>query len=273
MENEIGAKLLERNRVGVTLTVQGEEVLALIQEIDSLHTQLLRHFKTDSYFGDKAWHFNIYYFACSNYGPMNNLILKMQKNLPNVVTNLIEASNEEAIIQMMDEKNAAIAAIISFDDYPQLRIVEENLPEDFEILSDKTAKLVALCAANNPIYHKYASISMESLLHKPMIFYSPYKLEDNHFYRLAKLYGEPHIKYTATNLQSFYYFLKNGDCTAIGATTGNSEAMFNPLFSKEQQFHTIPIRDAIKIRIMRIINKRSLAYTNPLIRDLIFQSL
>ena len=269
LENEIGVKILVRSTVGISLTPQGKELIGLIENLDNIATQLLKYSNMESYFKYRIATLNIYSFASSNYASANNFALKLQTIMPNIVVNIIEAANEEIIDNLMDINNTAIGNLISFDDYPSLIIDPQHLPENISLLSKKHAKLVALCSSENPLVSNYATISLETLIHKPLIFYTPYKLEKNHFYKLAKLYGEPRIVLTTTNLQSFYQMLKSGEFVAIGATFDNIYSTFNPIFSGEQQLRTIPIRNNVQMSVLRVVNKISKASNNIIVRDMI----
>ena len=269
LEDEIGAKLLERNRIGVTLTSEGLEILELMNNIDILAHQLKYYFSIDSSLKIKSKTLKIYNFAMTNYLLQNKFVMNAQKIMPNLMIETYEAANEYIIESLLNNTVASLGTLCSFDDYPTLKLNVDILPDDLEVISEKLGKVVMLISANNPIHNKYDSISIESLCKKPLVFYTPYDITTNHFYKLLKIYGSPHIKYKTGNLQSFYELLKNTDCVAIGGVTTNIEAMYNPLFNKEEQFRIVPVRENIQFKIIRIVNKFLKKESATVLRDII----
>lgn len=253
LENEIGAKLLERNRVGVTLTAEGLEVLELMKNIDIFTHQLKYYFKSKP--NAKETTLKIYNVAMTNNARQNKFMMNAQQLMPNLILDVSEASNEIILERLLMNDVPTLGSLCSFDDYPALNIKVERLPDELEVISESTGKISMLAAANNPIADKYDTITLKSLVSKPMVFYTPYDIENNHFYKLMKVYGRPQIKYKTANLQTFYDILRNTDCIAIGSDSGNLDAMFNPLFRKEEQLRMIPIRENIHFKIIRVVNE------------------
>ncbi len=269
LEDEIGAKLLERNRAGVTLTPQGLEVLGTLNEINELVSKLQYQFSIDSVVQKKKQVLKIYSFATSNYSYVNNIAKQLQKLLFSLQVEILEKSNQEIIEDMISSDQMCFGQLVSFDDYPILQLNSDVLSDKLKIIEEKYFKLVTLVSANNVIAERYSSISMDSLMDKPLVCYAPYGLEDNHFYKLMKIYGTPQLKYVTGNLQTFYDILKTTECVAIGVGSDNTERMFNSLFSKEQQFRAIPIRDNIQMKVSRVMNQKLCEPENAIIRELV----
>ena len=254
LEDEIGAKLLKRSRVGVMLTPQGIEVLDLLKNIDLFSQKLSYYFSVDPH-KNQEMKLKIYTFAMTNYATQDKFMMNLQEIMPNLMIDVNEAWNLQIIENMLNDKTAALGALCSFDDYPALNLKVDILPEQLEIVSERMGRIVMLVSANNPIFDKYDTISMESLIAKPLVFYSPYDIEMNHFYKIMKLYGTPCIKYVVGNLQTFYDLLRNTDCVAIGGTSDKLDALHNPLFRKEEQYRMIPVRENISFKIIRVVNE------------------
>ncbi|MBO5139075.1 MAG: LysR family transcriptional regulator [Peptococcaceae bacterium] len=254
LEREIGAKLLERNRVGVTLTAEGLEVLNMMKDIDILSRQLKYNFKTNPKMKNSGATFEMYSFAMTNFSRFNKFMMDAQKIMPKLTIELHELPNERIMEKMIVSDKASFGTLCSFEDYPSLGLSVENIPTELEVISESSAKLVMLASANNPILNQYESISIESLLGKPLVIYTPYNIEENHFYRIMKQYGYPYIKYKTANLQSFYDIIRNTECVALGGMANNLDALYNPLFRREEQLRMIPIRENIQFKIIRVVN-------------------
>jgi len=130
-----------------------------------------------------------------------------------------------------------------------------------------------LASPNNPILNKYDTISIESLLTKPLIIHAPYDIENNDYYKLLQIYGTPKIKYITSNLQTFYEIMRDSDCISIGAVSDNIYSVPNSLFTKEQQLRAIPIRENIIFTKYRLINKPLNNSNNAVLRNLIIDNL
>lgn len=254
LENEIGAKLLERNRVGVTLTPQGIEAIEIMREIDTLTTQLRYRFSTETDSNNKV--LKLFSPASNNHHIFNALAKKIQKLIPNIAVELIEAPEQVIIDNLRNNTELCFGRINSFDDYPNLRVETAFFPENIKVINEKNTRLVMLAATANPISKKYNSISLDSLITKPLVLYAPYDIEYNHFYKLLHVYGEPKIKYKTSNLQTFYDLLRTTECVSIGVSSDNQDAMFNPLFSQDQQLRMIPIRENVQMRILYLANQK-----------------
>lgn len=278
LETEVGGKLIERDFTGVHLTSDGMDVLELMHTIDNSVAQLKYHFSINETLPFISnYRINFYSTITINNVFTNNLSRKIQKVIPNSFIEITEASANQIIKLMQNDEFPAYSTLLSFDDYPSLCINSEFIPNEIEVLDfPKTsyAKLVMLTSVNNPISDKYKSISIENLIKKPLIFYSPYDLEENHFYQLLQLYGTPNIKYKTTNLQSFYDLLKHTECIAVGACIDNAAISFNPIFSKEQQLCMIPIRENIQARVISAVNKKlsNDMKENSILRNIIMTS-
>ena len=269
LENEIGAKLLARDRTGVTLTAQGLEVIEIMKDIDILSTQLKYNFKIDPLLKTRKTTLKIYNFAMTNNAKQNKFMINAQKIIPKLTIDVSEASNEKIIEYLLMNKVATMGSLCSFDDFPALNLKIDTLPAELEIVCETVGKLAMLVSANNPISNKYDTIKMESLLAKPLVFYAPYNISDNHFYKIMNVYGTPFIKYKTANLQTFYEILKNTECVAIGSTTSNVDAMFNPLFRKEEQLRIVPIRENIQFKIIRVVNELLKKKNGTVLREII----
>lgn len=264
IEDEIGVKLLKRDRIGVSLTPQGEEIIKIIENIDMQTTQLKYYFQpNNTTLTEKP--LNIFCPATINQNFINNFIFSLKSFLPDLSIHIKEVPNDKIINKISESADLAFAALYSFLDFPSLCIEESLFPKNLQILSTKKAKLAMISTANNLMSYNYSSISIESLVHKPLVIYSPYEIKDNLFYQLLSLYGQPFVKYTATNLQTFYELINNTDCVSIGANTNSYKEMFNYTFS-DQQLKYIPIRENIEIKILYVTNNK---YYNSIMKDII----
>lgn len=271
LENEIGAKLLERNRTGVTLTPQGIEVIEIMKNIDILSNQLKYNFKIDPKMKSIRSTLKIYNFARTNHARQNKFVMNTQKLLPQITIDISEAPNEKIIEYLYMNETPSVGSLCSFEDFPSLNLKIENLPSEIEIISEGSGKLTMLVSKNNPISDKYDTITIESLIAKPLVFYSPYNIEDHHFYKIIKQYGTPQIKYITSNLQTFYEILRNTDCVAIGSFSDNLDNMLNPLFRKEEQLVSVPVRENISFKIINVVNEQLKKKNGTILRNVIDQ--
>lgn len=269
LENELGAKLLERNRVGVTLTQHGIEILDLLKEIDTLNHQLKYYFNMNPKVKIKASTLKMYNFAMTNNARQNKFMMKIQNIMPNLAIEVKEACNDEIIEALLMNDVATMGTLCSFEDFPGLNLKLDNLPSNVEVVSETMGKIAMLVSVNNPLSDKYDTISIESLIEKPIVFYCPYAIENNHFYKIMNVYGNPYIKYKTANLHTFYDLLRNTECVAIGSTTTNLDAMFNPLFRKEEQLRMIPVRENIQFKIIRVVNELLKKERETVLREVI----
>lgn len=253
LEDEIGGKLLERNRVGICCNTFGHQAVALMKQINSLYDELT------NLFDDHQGHSTIQTLSCmvfarSNHANQNSSVLRLQKRFPNISISFVEASNAD-ILSAVSERIDCIGNIFQFVHLPVPRI---DLPENCMVYSCMDMEPVVILNKKNPLLLKYKTISAKTLQQYPLVFYSPYSFELHHFNQMLSAFGQLNPKYIVSNLQSYTEILLKTDAISLGFKPLNHYHGKLLLSDELEALTYIPIRENILAQSQWIINKNAI---------------
>jgi len=259
VENEIGIKLLNRNRVGVHLTNEGEKAVEIMRQIDLLYMQLLEVSSTKRMSTLKN-------LKCMSFAKMNNKnlansMIQLQKRFSAISIEFLRAGNSE-IIEAVSKDSTCVGNIFVST---MIKNLYTTLPENCIVYSTMDIEPVVLLHNKNPIFKKYKTISIKTILQYPMVIYTPYAIEDNHIYKMLRNFGNPNIKYQVDNVSSCMDILAESGAIGIAFKPISSQNGKELLFPKESEMVFIPIRERILAQTQWIINKD--AIDNNIIKD------
>lgn len=236
MEKHFGVTLFERHARGITLTKDGQYIIAKAREIIKQANEMEADFlypskRNTSNVVDKI---TIYSVALLNSKILIDSIQLFNELFPNVAVSIkMDSLDEICSVMSRDVKSVAYVAI-----FEPLEEFEANLPEDIQILHSYETNISILAGAKNPIAQKYLSMTIQELLECELITYAPYGTgEDAYLYQILSRYGTPKIKYTVDNSAFLISLLQSGNFYAIGSQT----------IAQSEDLLTIPLKLDVSI--------------------------
>lgn len=248
IEDEVGGKLLIRNRVGILCNDVGERATDLMQQMDELYEELLKLY-SDPQPTTNLRKVHCFVFARTNHTNQSDSILKLQKKFPELSIEFRETCHEETI-EAVEKNKDFIGNILSFD-IPDLTY---SLPEECFVYSAMDVEPVVLMSRNNPLSSKYKDISFKTLCQYPIALYCPYDVSKHHFAQLLSHYHCGDVQYVISNLQSYEDILLHSNTISLALKPKNS---FDGKLLLPDDYIYIPIREKISARSAWIINRES----------------
>lgn len=248
IEDEVGGKLLVRNRVGILCNDVGERAVELMQQMDGLYDELLKLY-SDTRAITNLRKVHCFVFARTNHINQSDSILKLKRKFPELSVEFRETSHEETIDAVAHNKDF-IGNILYFD-IPELRF---SLPEECFTYAAMDVEPVVIMSRNNPLKSKYKDISLKTLCQYPIALYCPYEISKHHFAQLLSHYRCIDIQYVISNLQSYEDILLHSNTISLGLKPKNS---FDGKLLLSDDYVCIPIREKISARSIWIINREA----------------
>lgn len=236
LEKQLGAKLLERTYKGVTLTSEGEEVVALaekafgyLDEIETLYHQ------PDEKENDTLNDLTIYCNPAYSSLAMSALSSNTKPN-QNIIQIFDITPDMDVHRLMRDNKNIVILGIVSD---------LHNLSDDIYTMKLRTNQAYIMCTPDFPyIPTNKSTISFKELVRVPLaLLNDPFEFQKI-LLNGIKQYGTPNIKVLSPNTNTVSSAVRNG--IAAGFSNRFSEP--------NNALHYIPIRNAPKFHLSLVTN-------------------
>ncbi len=213
LEKELGHCLFSTSRRGITLTAQGESVVAAAKDIlvrlESLKQELDQSKNLRSPHGTIALQITpapLEYF-------LSNILLSFSSECPNVTLNLTESDHLQIFYSLVT--GTADIGILGL----QYNIIDKIFPElaNFKNITFAPLyqyKISVIASSQSPIA-KHKSISPKTLLKHPLILPTQSALENDFNYRWLKLYGKPQVKFTTSSVSTYKSIVNSGQAVGL----------------------------------------------------------
>lgn len=247
LERHFATPLFERSNRGITLTEHGKRVLEWSQKVMAEQTQLIQAFAEDKTNQNRQGKLTILCPANIAGDSNANVINKFTGEYPNLTISYQEMGVPEIIKQV--HKNRDYVGIIMLIDH----LYNELITEELCYYPMRDIKFVVYSHKDSRFARQgFKSISLKALSKEQLILYKPTSLSPSPFEDLFDQYGLDNIKFSVSNLFTFYDILQKGQYITLGAAR---QAKFFPKVL--DGLVTTPIRDKINCRIGILIHREN----------------
>ncbi|AGA70114.1 transcriptional regulator [Desulfitobacterium dichloroeliminans LMG P-21439] len=257
-ERYFDTELFIRTNRGITLTEHGKQVLAWAQNAMNEQKKMIRAFADDN----KTRPYrqgNLTILCPANIaGDSNSTVInKFTSEYPNIKLSYQEMGVPEIIHQVHESKDY-VGIIMLIDD-----LYNELITDELCYYPMRNIKFVVYSHKDSRFAQQgFKSISLKALSKEQLIVYKPTSHSPSPFEDLFAKYGLDNIKFSVSNLFTFYDILQKGQHITLGAAR---QAKFFPKVL--DGMITTPIRDKINCRIGILIHKEN--KDNPMIQQFI----
>jgi len=249
IELHFATMLFERTNRGIVLTEHGKQVLEWAKNVMNDQIKMFQTFANDNSKTRQNIQGKLTILCPANIaGDSNSTVINKFTNVyPNINICYQEMGMPEIINQVRQNKEY-VGIIMLVDDFYTKLITEElcYLPIKklkFVVYSQKNSRFANQC---------YKSISLKALSKEPLILYKPISHSPSPVEDLFAKYGLDNLKYSVSNLFTFYDILHKGHHITLGAA--RQEKFFPKML---EGLVTTPIRDKINCSIGILVHKES----------------
>lgn len=207
LEEEFGAKFLERSHNGVHLTEDGVYMVKVAKEVTGLLDEAKAQFKKKVLLKGRL---NLYYMPGVYSQLLIQVVSAFSKKHPQVVIKMIQ-KDMLAILKLLKEEES--------EEVDQENLYLVNLtPLDEVWLEGEEAicftpllenEFVACVSRKGP-FGEEKVLSMKKILKQPLILYSKGEVTYNTLYQMLELYGAPKVVLVVDNDVSYYQSISDG---------------------------------------------------------------
>ena len=199
LEDELGIKLLERSKTGISLTEEGKIIYEKFKQIDEIVSDIESHAAANTAKSSPRLSTKLTIYLNSSIFPKkaSKAIHKVEEHFPTTEINIKESFYTEALEKIYHEENVFANVIIPKDNY-------QNIPKDIMIFHKFEYDLIAYIPKNllkTPNPPKNMPVS--SFLKMPIALYSAYDIKQNIIYQELNKYGSPKLKHITSNYVNF----------------------------------------------------------------------
>lgn len=249
MELDFGTILFERTNHGVILTEHGKQVLEWTKNVVNSQMQMLQNFTSDNSKARQNKQGKLTILCPANIaGDSNSIVIdKFNNAYPNINICYQEMGMPEIINQVRQNKES-VGIIMQIDD-----LYNKLITNELDYLPMRKLKFVVYYEKNSRFAKQcFKSISLKALSKEPLIIYNPTSHSPSPVEDLFAKYGLENIKFSVSNLFTFYDILHKGQHITLGAA--RKEKLFPKML---EGLITIPIRDKINCSIGILVHKES----------------
>lgn len=250
IENEFAAVLFDRSSKGVTLTTDGEKVLAWAKNLLDEQQKLKRCFERNRQNAAQTKGNIVLAIPATinedlHAEPLNEFIQQHPR-----MSLTVEEMNISDTIDSIRSAAADIAVLIM--NGTTLRQVERY--EDVIFIATSKPKLVAYAAKESDFAQKYHSISIKTLQTLPIILYTPASTRVSTISELLADHDVLHVANQTSNAMLFHSMLGTGKYIGIGIDA----------LSGMDSYTAIPIRDKLELHTGLLFKREAL--NDPLLK-------
>lgn len=214
VEHQYDVSIFDRSHKGVQVTEDGafflREVRTIVEALDKLERPYL--YPSKRYYSNVVDSINMYCTSMVGAHNMVRVLDQFREYFPYVNVNFLTRSREEKSLRIL----------LTVD---SLDTVRSTLPEG--IVAEPLARmpLYATTARDNPEAQQLTSISVHTLLKKPLVLLSQAEHGDTFMYEFLSQYGKPDIRHAVNNTAIFLDLLRRNNfwsvCVAEQAQQNN----------------------------------------------------
>jgi len=240
--------LFERTNRGITLTEHGKQVLKWAKNVMNDQIQMCQTFADDNKTRQNIQEKLTILCPANIAGDSNSTVInKFTSEYPKINISYQEMGMADIINQV--RQNKEYVGIIMLIDNLYTTLITDELcyfpmrKLKFVVYSQKDSRFAKQC---------FKSISLKELSKEPLIIYKPASHSPSPLEDMFDQHGLDNIKFSVSNLFTFYDILQKGQHITLGAAR---QAKFFPKIL--DGLVTTPIRDKINCRIGILIHKEN----------------
>lgn len=249
LELHFASALFERTSRGIILTEHGKQVLAWAKQVMNDQVDLFRAFAADNDKTRQNIQGKLTLLCPANIaGDSNSAVIeKFTNDYPNIKISYQEMGMPE-IIGLVRQNKDYVGIVMLIDD-----LYTKLITDDLCYLPMRKLKFVVYSEKNSRFAkHCFKSVSLKALSKEPLILYKPTSLSPSPIEDLFAKYGLDNLKFSVSNLFTFYDILHKGQHITLGAA--RQEKHIPKIL---EGLITTPIRDKINCSIGLLIHKDS----------------
>ena len=248
IERHFSTVLFERTNRGITLTNHGQQVLAWAKNIMNEQTQLLQTIVEDNKARQNIQGTLTVLCPANIAGDSNSTVInKFTSEYPNINISYQEMGMPE-IIQRVRQNKEYVGIVMLIDN-----LYTELITDDLCYLPMRKLKFVVYSQKDSRFAKQcFKSISFKELSKEPLIIYKPTSHSPSPLEDIFGQYGLDNIKFSVSNLFTFYDILQKGHHITLGAAR---QAKYSPKIL--ENLVTTPIRDKINCGIGILIHNEN----------------
>ena len=233
IENEFAAVLFDRSSKGVTLTTDGEKVLAWAKNLLDEQQKLKRCFERNRQNAAQT---------------KGNIVLA----IPATINEDLHAEPLNEFIQQHPRMSLTVEEMNISDTIDSIRSAAADIAVIF--IATSKPKLVAYAAKESDFAQKYHSISIKTLQTLPIILYTPASTRVSTISELLADHDVLHVANQTSNAMLFHSMLGTGKYIGIGIDA----------LSGMDSYTAIPIRDKLELHTGLLFKREAL--NDPLLK-------
>lgn len=249
MELHFATVLFERTNRGIILTEHGKQVLEWAKTVINDRLELFQAFATDNNKTRQNMQGKLTILCPANIaGDSNSTVINRFTNeYPNINICYQEMGMPEIINQVRQNRDYVGIIMLIDDLYTKL------ITDELCYLPMRKLKWVAYAQKNSRFAKQgFKSISLKALSKEPLIIYKPTGYSPSPVEDMFAKYGLDNIKFSVSNLFTFYDILQKGHHITLGAA--RQEKLFPKVL---EGLVTTPVRDKINCSIGILLHKES----------------
>ncbi len=256
LEQEFGTQLLQRSSRGVALTAHGQQLVQWAQTVLEGKEALLAQFRADSARQEAQLAGQLTVVVPVNIAgdTFHDTIIDFSQQFPLISVSVEELSTKESITAVAGDAQA-VGILIDFGEQYQ-----QDLPEGMLLYPLSQVEPVVYAAKDSRFAREHKTTSLSAISKEPIVIYKPSLSAKSAVEEFLERYGDFNVRYSVSNLLTFYNVLKKGEHITLGV------ARKDPL-SALQELTEIPIRDKVQGYVSLIVSQT--AADDPLVRAFI----
>ena len=246
LEKQFGVRIFDRNYRGVTLTADGEYLIAQLRTILPMLDQLqMPHiYPSNQHHRSAALEIHLYCIVQISSRTLSTCLQEFRLAFPKVTLTYIEEYTSNILrIVMNDPFSLGIISTVEPEE-----VIRETLPPELSLFFLRASKMVALASHNNPAAQKMRALSCQELIQQELLVYSDSAIENSQLYQLLSPYGQLNIKNVVQNSALFFDILRSSNYFSLGEYT----------IAQRENLLAIPLQEELHMHAMLVVNKQAL---------------
>lgn len=247
LEKQLGIQIFNRTYRGVTLTDDGEYLMAQLRTImpmlDAL--QMPHRYPSNQHHRNDELELHLYVIAQVSSRTLTTCLQEFRLAFPKITLTLSE-SHAAHIIRLVVNDPFSVGIISTVESEEAIRQI---LPPEVSLFFMRATKMVALASIHNPLAQKLTSISCQTLTQQELLVYTDSTLESSLIYNALSPYGKLNIKNVVQNSALFFDILRSSNYFSLGEYT----------IAQRENLLAIPLQDDLHLHAMLVVNNQALS--------------
>ncbi len=224
LEDELGAQLLDRSPAGVTLTKEGEQVIAYAQEIlqtvEAMRQSIGKSATMAGQYGYEG-HLELSAGPLLTQGPLPQSLKEIRQVYKHVQISLVERENLDMIKGLLNNESRLFLMSVLGEDDREFKLLD--LSRLFYRVLGK-ARVCAIVSVHHPLARQ-KSVSMRTLIKYPLAIFQASEKAPNPMLTRLKEIGKVQVAAQTNNIVVFREFIDGAE--AVGFTPRYANKAWN----------------------------------------------